>query len=142
MIQGSKGTRVVCDSSAEEVVQEVQAAQATLLGPYAKIIPQVDADTAVLLINNLQKVDLLIEFLRVEANASSSSASNNTVSGLARYRLCRQASMAAMRASSDSASFLKTPSKESACPTTASGLLTAVQAASRKIKYRTRFIVG
>ena len=57
-------------SSTEEIVQEAQAAQATLLGPYATIIPRVDADTAILLINNLHKVDLLIGFMRAEANAS------------------------------------------------------------------------
>lgn len=57
-------------TSAKEVVQEAQTAQATLLGPHAKIIPHVDADTAIMLINNPDKVDLLIGFLRVEANAS------------------------------------------------------------------------
>lgn len=57
-------------SSTEEIVQEAQVAQATLLGPHANIIPRVDADTAILLINNHHKVDLLIGFLRLEANAS------------------------------------------------------------------------
>ena len=57
-------------ASTEEILQETQTAQATLLGPHAKIIPHVDADTAIMLINNPHKVDLLIDFLRIEANAS------------------------------------------------------------------------